>query len=128
MPAKKLSSKPAKAKTIKTVETAEINITESAAKKIKELAAQDNKKGYGLKLYVFPGGCSGFQYGMDFEEKAEKTDITLEQHGVKLFVDKESAEMLKGVKIDFVDSLQGSGFKIDNPNVQHSCGCGKSFC
>lgn len=119
----------AKAKELKT-ETVkvEITLTESAAKKIKELAKNDKKENFGLKLFVFPGGCSGFQYGMDFEEKAEKTDVTVEQHGVKMFVDKESIAMLKGAKIDFVDSLQGSGFKIDNPNVEHSCGCGKSFC
>ncbi|MEK6916600.1 MAG: iron-sulfur cluster assembly accessory protein [Nanoarchaeota archaeon] len=111
------------------VETKQIvTITENAAGKIMELARQDKKEKFGLKLYVFPGGCSGFQYGMDFEEKPEKTDIVLEQHGVKLFVDKDSSEFLNGVKIDFVDSIQGSGFKIDNPNAKSSCGCGKSVC
>ncbi|MCM2326231.1 MAG: iron-sulfur cluster assembly accessory protein [Candidatus Woesearchaeota archaeon] len=103
-------------------------LTKKAAEKITELAAKDGKKGYGLKLYVFPGGCSGFQYGLDFEKAQADTDIVFEQHGVKLFVDKESMEFLKGTTIDYVDGLQGSGFKIENPNVQHSCGCGKSFC
>ena len=121
-----------KAKTIakqKTVETkVDVTVTEKAAQKIIELAKQDKKDNYGLKLYVFPGGCSGFQYGMDFEEKPTATDLVTEQHGLKLFVDKDSMDFLKGAKIDFVDSLNGSGFKIDNPNVQHSCGCGKSVC
>jgi iron-sulfur cluster assembly accessory protein len=106
----------------------EITLTKKAADKVKELSKEEKKEGSGLKLYVFPGGCSGFQYGLDFEEKPEENDIVLEQHGVKIFVDKDSVDMLKGVKIDFVDSLQGSGFKIDNPNVGNSCGCGKSFC
>ncbi|HIH41487.1 TPA: iron-sulfur cluster insertion protein ErpA [Candidatus Woesearchaeota archaeon] len=105
-----------------------VTITEKAAGKIMELAKQDNKEKHGLKLYVFPGGCSGFQYGMDFEENPEKTDLVMEQHGVKIFVDKDSVEFLKGVKIDFVDSLHGSGFKIDNPNATSTCGCGKSVC
>ena len=75
-----------------------------------------------------PGGCSGFQYGMDFSEKPDENDEIVEQHGVKVFINKESIEFLKGSNIDFVESLQGSGFKIDNPNVKNSCGCGKSVC
>ena len=106
----------------------EITLTKKAAEKIFDISKQEKKAGYGLKLYVFPGGCAGFQYGMDFEEKADKTDKVVEQHGVKLFIDKDSIEFLKGVKIDFVDSLQGSGFKIDNPNVTKSCNCGSSVC
>ncbi len=124
---KKTTLKPAVKSATKKIE-ASIILTEEAAKKVKELQKQEKKESYGLKLYVFPGGCSGFQYGLDFEKSPEKTDIVSEQHGVKLFVDKESASMLKGTRIDFVDSLKGSGFKIDNPNVEHSCGCGKSFC
>ena len=106
----------------------DVTLTEIAAKNVKDMQKQEKKDSYGLKLYVFPGGCSGFQYGLDFEKSPQKTDIVSEQHGVKLFIDKESVEMLKGTRIDFVDSLKGSGFKIDNPSAQHSCGCGKSFC
>lgn len=105
-----------------------VTLTKKAAEKIAEISKQEKKEGYGLKLYVFPGGCAGFQYGMDFEEKADKTDKVIEEHGVKLFIDKDSVEFLKGVKIDFVESLQGSGFKIDNPNVTKSCNCGSSVC
>lgn len=136
MVAKKTTKKSVNASVKKTVKkvavakpaAAKVILTKKAAEKITELAAKDGKKGYGLKLYVFPGGCSGFQYGLDFEKAQADTDIVFEQHGVKLFVDKESMEFLKGTTIDYVDGLQGSGFKIENPNVQHSCGCGKSFC
>jgi iron-sulfur cluster assembly protein len=65
---------------------------------------------------------------LDFEKAPASTDIVFEEHGVKLFVDKESMEFLKGTTIDYIDGLRGSGFKIENPNVQNSCGCGKSFC
>ena len=105
-----------------------ITLTKKAAEKVLDISKQEKKADFGLKLYVFPGGCAGVQYGMDFEEKADKTDKVIEQHGVKLFIDKDSMEFLKGVKIDFVESLQGSGFKIDNPNVTKSCNCGSSVC
>jgi len=105
-----------------------IILTKKAAEKILEISKQEKKEGNGLKLFVFPGGCAGFQYGMDFEESPEKTDIIVEQHGVKLFVDKDSIDFLKGTKIDYVDSLKGSGFKIDNPNVTKTCSCGNSVC
>ena len=108
--------------------TVNITITENAAKKITELLKQDNTTGYGLKLYLSPGGCSGFQYGMDFAEKPADTDIVMEQHNVKVFVDKNSLDFLNGAKIDYVNGLHDSGFKIDNPNVKSSCGCGKSVC
>jgi iron-sulfur cluster assembly protein len=106
----------------------DFTVTEKAAKKMLELAKQDKKEGYGLKLNVMPGGCSGFQYGMDFEKKASSTDIVTKQHGLTVFIDKDSLDFLKGATIDYVDSLNGSGFKIDNPNVEHTCGCGKSVC
>ena len=106
----------------------DVTLTKKAAEKILEFAKHEKKKDFGLKLYVFPGGCSGFQYGMDFEERPEKTDVVMEQHGVKLFVDSDSIDFLKGATIDFIDSMHGSGFKIDNPNVKHTCGCGKSVC
>ena len=112
----------------KTESKNDVILTKNAAKKVLEISKSEKKEGYGLKLFVFPGGCSGFQYGLDFEEKAGENDVTLTQHGVNLFVDKDSLDILKGVTVDFVDSLQGSGFKIDNPNIKSSCGCGKSFC
>jgi iron-sulfur cluster assembly accessory protein len=106
----------------------DITITEKAAKKILEIAKQEKKEKYGLKLYVMEGGCSGFQYGMDFEKKLSKTDILIEQHGLKLFLDKESIKFLLGSKIDFIDTAEGQGFKIDNPNVKSDCSCDCNSC
>ena len=76
---------------------------------------------------VVAGGCSGYQYLLDFESAPTENDAVVEQHGLKLFIDSASHSMLKGVRIDYVDGLQGAGFKIENPNAKHECGCGKSF-
>ncbi len=107
--------------------TAKVTVTEDAASKVKELLAKDKLDGYGLRIAVQPGGCSGFVYQMNFEKAPEKTDIVLEEQGIRLFVDADSLEMLRGAEIDFVDELNESGFKINNPNAKQSCGCGKSF-
>jgi iron-sulfur cluster assembly accessory protein len=102
-----------------------LTITKQAAEKIKSLAKEEKKEKHGLKVFVFPGGCSGFQYGMDFEEKSEKGDIEIIQHGLKVFLPKECVDMIKGSRIDFVETKEISGFKIDNPNVpEGGCGCG----
>ena len=103
-----------------------ISITKKAAEKVVKLAKKEKKEGYGLKVFVFPGGCAGVQYGLDFAKKAEKDDLTFEQHGVKLFVEKNTIEILKGTKIDYVETGQDSGFKIDNPNINacDTCGAG----
>jgi len=101
--------------------TKDIIVTKKAAEKILEMSKEEKKENFGLKLFVFPGGCSGLQYGMDFEEKASKDDLIFEQHKVKIFVEKNLIEHLKGTKIDYVETEQGSGFKIDNPNTTNSC-------
>ncbi len=114
--------------TEKTKPSQDIILTKKAAEKILELAKKDNKEEQGLKLFVFPGGCAGVQYGMDFIEKPEEKDITIKQHGVTLYVEKKNMEILKGVKIDFIDTSGATGFKIDNPNIKHGCGCGRDSC
>ena len=106
---------------------AKVFISEGAAGKIKELLKKDKLDGHGLKVSVTPGGCSGFVYQMNFEKAPEKSDIVLEDKGVKMFIDADSLNMLRGAEIDYVDSLNESGFKINNPNAKQSCGCGKSF-
>ncbi len=106
---------------------AKVFISEGAASKIKELLAKDKLDGHGLKVSVTPGGCSGFVYQMNFEKAPEKADIVFEDKGVKVFIDADSLNMLRGSEIDYVDSLNESGFKINNPNAKQSCGCGKSF-
>lgn len=104
----------------------EPKLTEAAAKKVSELMKSQNKNGF-LRFGVAPGGCSGFTYGLEFVESSKPEDIVLEQHGVKLVISKKSMEKVSGAQIDFVDSLQGSGFKITNPQAKSGCGCGKSF-
>lgn len=108
-------------------EAAAISLTPLAADKIRYLAEQQGKKGYGLRIGVVRGGCSGYMYSMDFEKTKNDGDIVVEQHGVRLFIDNESSKMLSGVTVDYIESLQGAGFKISNPNEKSSCGCGKSF-
>ncbi len=106
-----------------------INVTSSAAEKISELLADENKPNAGLRVFVQGGGCSGFQYGLMIEEGDGTTDAdqTIESHGIKLFVDPISVRYLKGAEVDFVDNLAGGGFTIRNPNAKSTCGCGSSF-
>ncbi len=104
-----------------------ITVTEKAGQQLKNLLQTEKKENYGLRLYVSGGGCHGFQYGMSFEEKANPDDEVIEQRGVKVFVDSASAPLLAGCEVDFVDSLQGSGFAIKNPQAKSTCGCGHSF-
>lgn len=103
-----------------------LNITESAAKRIQELVAEDGRTHAGLRLYVDSGGCSGMQYNMSVDD-AQPDDIQIEEHGGRLYVEAKSYPLLKGSVIDFVDSLTNTGFRIVNPNAKQTCGCGTSF-
>lgn len=103
-----------------------ITITESAGYKIKEMMADEEGHPY-LRVGVTPGGCSGFNYGMGFDHEKRNTDRQLEQQGIRILIDKDSEEFLKGVVIDYKQSMMGGGFTIDNPNAIASCGCGASF-
>ena len=103
-----------------------ITLTENAAKQISVLQREQNADGKPLRVSVEAGGCSGMEYGMAFDEK-KTDDAVVAQDGVEVVIDPMSADFLKNSVIDYVDSLQGSGFKINNPNVHSSCGCGKSF-
>lgn len=108
------------------IENPDIFLTETAAAKIKELMQKEGDY-KALRVSVLPGGCSGMTYGMEFAKANRDDDIVLEKHGVTVFVDKTSMKKLAGVQIDYVEGLQGAGFKIENPNATSSCGCGKSF-
>ena len=110
-----------------THQTELITISPKAAEKVMEFMKQENKDSLYLRVYVSGGGCSGLSYGMGFEEKADEDDKVLEQNGVKLLLDSYSQQYLKGANIDYIESLMGSGFKINNPNVTKSCSCGHSF-
>ena len=102
-----------------------LNVSDNAAEKIKALMEQENKQG--LRISVQPGGCSGYKYGMELEDKPTDNDVIIKEKGIKIFVDKKSMQKLNGSNVDYVDSLQGAGFKIDNPGATKTCGCGSSF-
>jgi iron-sulfur cluster insertion protein len=104
-----------------------INVSSTAASKITELLAEENKEGSGLRVFVQGGGCSGFQYGLMIEEAGADADQVFESNGVKLFVDPISIRYLSGAEVDFVDTVTGGGFTIKNPNAVSTCGCGQSF-
>jgi iron-sulfur cluster assembly protein len=103
-----------------------ITITESAGFQIKDMMEQEGESVF-LRVGVKGGGCSGLSYGMGFEQKASDKDVQLEQHGIKVLVNKDDAKILEGLKIDYKESMMGGGFTIDNPNAIASCGCGSSF-
>ncbi len=103
-----------------------VTITEIAEQKIQELI-KEQENGVGLRLYVKGGGCSGYQYGMSFEHEIGDDDTVVEKGQVKVIVDSQSAPLLSGAEVDYVDSLQGSGFAIKNPQAKSTCGCGSSF-
>ena len=108
--------------------TTVVSLTERAAAKIKELQADEPAGDAGvLRIAVQGGGCSGFEYALGFDRGAQEGDHEVELHGVTVVVDPFSAPYLQGATIDFLNGLQESGFKIENPNVASSCGCGHSF-
>jgi iron-sulfur cluster assembly protein len=102
-----------------------ITLTELAAEKVRALGEQEGRSGP-LRVFITGGGCAGFSYGMAFDE-AREDDAVFQQHGVEIVIDPESAPLLQGATIDYVESLTGSGFTIDNPNAVRSCSCGHSF-
>ena len=104
-----------------------LSVTSAANEKVIEILAAEGKSGHGLRLAVTAGGCSGYNYGLYFEESANPEDKVFSAAGFDVFVDPRSYPVIAGTEIDFVDTLQGSGFKINNPNAMSMCGCGKSF-
>jgi iron-sulfur cluster assembly protein len=104
-----------------------LKLTDKAVDKVKELMIRESKEGHGLRVAVQGGGCSGFQYGLTYEKDQNENDQVLEFNGLKVYVDAMSLLHLDDVTIDYVDSLSGAGFKIDNPKSTGTCGCGASF-
>jgi iron-sulfur cluster assembly accessory protein len=104
-----------------------ITLTAGAAGKVKELLTEEGRDDIALRVAVQPGGCSGLRYAMYLDDQVSDKDQTAEQFGVKLVVDKMSVPYLSQATIDFVDSLEASGFTIDNPAAQGGCACGHSF-
>ena len=104
-------------------------ITAQAAEEVQKFIAQEQvpTESAGLRVSVLPGGCSGFKYSLNVEERALEDDMVAEVNGVRVFVDGFSAQYLTGITIDYVSSMQGSGFTFSNPNATGGCGCGSSF-
>ncbi|MEN9344467.1 MAG: hypothetical protein RLZZ453_1254 [Chlamydiota bacterium] len=103
-----------------------IALTEKAAVKYREILKEEGKEGWGLRFGIRAAGCSGFEYVLDYSEKAKSDDKTFCSQDIEIHVHERDAERLLGAEIDYVDGLNGAGFKISNPNVKGSCGCGKS--
>ncbi|HEX9234901.1 MAG TPA: iron-sulfur cluster assembly accessory protein [Actinomycetota bacterium] len=104
-----------------------LTLTQDAAGKVKELLVQEGRSDIALRVAVQPGGCSGLRYAMFLDDEITEQDVTAEHFGVRVVIDKMSVPYLDQAKIDFLDSLEASGFTIDNPLAQGTCACGHSF-
>jgi len=104
-----------------------VQLTETAVSKVREILDSQEPKPVGLRIAVVGGGCSGFSYSMAFENTPNMLDKTYNFDGLKVFIDQASLLYLDGVQVDYVESMEGSGFKFNNPNVKNTCGCGSSF-
>ncbi len=104
-----------------------VSVTDAAARKVVELRAREGKADARLRLFVKAGGCSGFSYGLAFDDKLNDGDMVEDHSGVAVVIDQFSQQHVAGAEIDYVDSLMGSGFAINNPNAVSSCACGSSF-
>ncbi len=106
----------------------QIHLTETALKKVESFITEHGAgDDAGLRVAVLPGGCSGFQYGLNIEDSPEADDEVLDLSGVRVFVDPFSAQYLEGIEIDYVSSMMGAGFAFNNPTATGGCGCGTSF-
>jgi iron-sulfur cluster assembly protein len=104
-----------------------IELTDTAVAKVKELMEAQERLDHGLRVYVAGGGCSGFRYGMALEAEADEEDQVYEFDGLKVFLDPQSLHYLEGARVDYVETMMGAGFKVDNPQAVSTCGCGHSF-
>jgi iron-sulfur cluster insertion protein len=109
------------------IEVRRIVLTESAVRRIALLRAQEQAENAFLRIAVSGGGCSGFQYGITFDDQRNEDDVVFERDGVAVIVDDVSLGLLSGAEVDFVEDLMGASFQIRNPNAASSCGCGNSF-
>ncbi|MBI2542126.1 iron-sulfur cluster assembly accessory protein [Candidatus Woesearchaeota archaeon] len=103
-----------------------VNLTGKAAEKVKKLLEKENKPDYGLRVGIVAGGCSSYMYEIGLEKEPKENDVVIEDKGVKVFINPESISFMKGSTVDYLDSLTNAGFKVNNPNVKTSCGCGHS--
>lgn len=110
-----------------TPKASPVSLTPRAITKVKEIMAQQNPVPTGLRVGVVGGGCSGFSYSMQFENASGLMDKVFDMDGLKVYVDSTSVTYLNGCIVDYVETLEGAGFKFENPNVKSTCGCGSSF-
>ena len=113
--------------TPKTSDHPVVILTDAAIEKVKSMMAKEGKEGYALRVGVVTGGCAGLSYEMKFQKNPYDNDKVSEQNGLRIIVNDESVAFLKGIHIDYIDTLKESGFKYKNPNASSSCGCGTSF-
>jgi iron-sulfur cluster assembly protein len=104
-----------------------VTLTDAAAAKLTELTREETDPAVGLRVYVYSGGCSGYRYGMMLEDQPTTEDIRVQSQGINVYVDPQSEKLLQGSEIDYVDTLMGAGFTVNNPNAVSGCGCGSSF-
>ena len=104
-----------------------VTLSDAAASKLRELTAEEANPQVGLRVYVYSGGCSGYRYGMMLEDQPTAEDVTVQANGINVYVDRESTQYLEGSEIDYLDTLMGAGFTVNNPNAVSACGCGSSF-
>lgn len=112
---------------VSSMEIKMIVLTDKAAEKVKEILKGEEKRGFGLRVGIKGGGCSGFSYSLNFDKANSEIDQVFEDKGVQIIVDSKSFVYLSGTELDFVDTLNGSGFTFNNPNATKTCGCGSSF-
>jgi iron-sulfur cluster insertion protein len=110
-----------------TAMSAEVSFSDAAAKKVKNLIAEEKNPNLKLRIYISGGGCSGFQYGFSFDENVGEGDVTVENDGVALVIDPMSYQYLIGAEVDYTEGLEGAQFVVRNPNATTTCGCGSSF-
>jgi iron-sulfur cluster insertion protein len=109
------------------IEERRIVLTENAARRIAVLRSQENAENAFLRIAVSGGGCSGFQYGLSFDDQRNDDDFVFVRDGIGVVIDEVSLDLLNGAEVDFVEDLMGASFQIKNPNAASSCGCGNSF-
>ena len=104
-----------------------VSLSDAAAAKLAELTKEETSPDIGLRVYVYSGGCSGYRYGMMLEDQPTAEDSVLAANGVRVYIDQNSIPLIQGSEIDYVDTLMGAGFTVNNPNAVSGCGCGSSF-
>jgi iron-sulfur cluster assembly protein len=104
-----------------------VTLSEAAATKLQELVTAEQNTSLGLRVYVYSGGCSGFRYGMMLEDQPSNEDVRVQSRGINVYIDPQSTQYITGSEIDYLDTLMGAGFTVNNPNAVSACGCGSSF-